>query len=296
MRRDAGSIAILALWGLAIIGILLAVAIRATDTELRSTQNAVSLSRARLAAEAGAQLGLARLLRRHTGGARRFDGVAEHWQDGTTPVDIAIIDEAGKIDLNQAPLELLSGLLTAVGRPSAEALLLACNILDWRGDSGDGCPEPFDAVNRPHLFLVPEELAQVPGFGDALYDQVADYVTVATKASAIDPFAAQRPVLLAIPGATAGLVDAYLDERNHWHDLAGSDSSTGLRGNIPDVMTSPGRDFTIKAIAAAGRIRYRTDLQVRLTDLPKHPYEFVATRAPPPNRGVPPAPPPRRVP
>ncbi len=296
-RDEAGSIAIIALWSLAIIAVLLAAMIRTTRIEVRETQNWLALSRARLAAEAGTQLGLSRLLRRRAEGTLVFDGTPEHWEDGATAVEIAIIDESGKIDLNLAPIELLQGLFVAVGRTPDEALLIACNILDRRGDTGASCPEPFGfefgdfgfggAVRpRPRLFAVPEELAQVPGIGDTLYDAVADYVTVATRASAIDPGVAARPVLLAIPGATPALVDTFLEQRARWHELAAADAGDDVMRSIPNVMTSPARDFTIKAVATAGaRARYRADLQVRLTDLPAHPYEFIAARAPPADRG-----------
>jgi general secretion pathway protein K len=303
-RDEAGSIAIVALWSLAIIAVLLAAMIRTTRIEVRETQNWLAISRARLAAEAGTQLGLSRLLERRAAGRLVFDGTPERWPDGTVVVDIAIIDEAGKIDLNLAPLDLLQGLFVAVGRTQDEALLIACNILDRRGDTGAPCPEPLDLGfgrddprPRPRLFVVPEELAQVPGIDDALYDAVADFVTVATRASAIDPGVAARPVLLAIPGATPGLVDAYLEQRARWHELASDDADGDVLRSVADVMTSPARDFTIKAVATAGsRARYRADLQVRLTDLPAHPYEFIAARAPPADRGLAAAPAAGRVP
>src|SRR5258707_54654 len=194
-RAEAGSIAILALWGVALIGILLAAATFTTRTEVRIAENAIGGSHARLAAEAGTQLGLLRLLRRRAEGVAVFDGAAEPWQDGSIAVEIAIIDEAGKIDLNQAPLEMLAGLFVAIGRPREEAVLLACNILDRRGETDAMCPQPADDSPPPrHLFVVPEEAAQLPGFGERLYQAVADYLTVATGATAIDPRVATRPV------------------------------------------------------------------------------------------------------
>jgi len=116
-RAEAGSIAILALWGVALISILLAAATFTTRTEVRIAENAIGGSRARLAAEAGTQLGLMRLLRRRTEAVGVFDGTAESWQDGSIRVDISIIDEAGKVDLNNAPLELFAGLFIGLGRP-----------------------------------------------------------------------------------------------------------------------------------------------------------------------------------
>src|SRR3954463_3795405 len=123
-RAEAGSIAILALWGVALIAMLLAAATFTTRTEVRIAENALGGSRARLAAEAGTQLGLFRLLRRRGEGGGGFDGGAEAWQDGTIRVAISIVDEAGKVDLNNAPLELLAGLFVALGRPRETALLL----------------------------------------------------------------------------------------------------------------------------------------------------------------------------
>lgn len=288
---ESGSIALLALWSIVIIGFLLTAATLTTRTELLVATNAIAESQARLAAEAGTQLGLARLIRRRGEGTLVFDGTPELWRDGGAEIDVAIIDEAGKIDLNEAPYELLSGLLVALGRSHETALLLACNILDRRGTAaGAPCPEPYEAIDqtrpRPQRFIVPEELAQVPGFDDSLYDEIADYVTVATRASAIDPLVAARPVLLAIPGATATLVDTFIESRERWHDIAAADSGLGLAPALPFVTTSPAREFTIKAIArSATGARYRADLLVRLTEMPAHPYEVLATRAPPVDRG-----------
>jgi general secretion pathway protein K len=297
-RAEAGSIAILALWGVALIGILLAAATFTTRSEVRIAENAIGGSHARLAAEAGTQLGLLRLLRRRAEGVAVFDGAAEPWQDGSIAVEIAIVDDAGKIDLNQAPLEMLAGLFVAIGRPREEAVLLACNILDRRGETDAMCPEPADDSPRPrHLFVVPEEAAQLPGFGERLYQSVADYLTVATGATAIDPRVATRPVLLAIPGATPDLVDAFLENRARWHDLSNNDSGLNLMPAAPFVVSSPRRDFTIKAVATtAGGARYRADLQIRLTERPKTPYEIVAMRAPPVDRGQRDSMPARRVP
>jgi general secretion pathway protein K len=292
-RNQRGSIAILALWGVALIFMLLAPVAFLTRSELQVAHNAIGASRARLAAEAGTQLGLARLLRRHDGTVY-FDGTAENWLQGSTHVAIAIIDEAGKIDLNVAPQDFLAGLFAAVGRSREEARLLACNVLDRRGDSGAGCPEPGGA-QPARRFAVPEELAQVPGIDDDLYDRVADSITVATAASAIDPLVAPRPVLKAIPGATDNLVDAFVENRATWRDLSGAGGAALLSpAAAAFLMATPGRDFTIAATATTSDgARYRAELQVRLTERPTAPYQVMAWRAPPVDRGrqtAPPAP------
>ena len=272
---ERGSVAILALWGVAVIAALMTAASFATRSEVLIARNSLASSRVRLAAEAGTQLGLARLLR------GQYRGVRD-WVDGAANVRIAIVDEAGKIDINQAPVELLTGLFTAAGKPRDEAVLLACNVLGRRGDSDPACPD--GASGRSYHFVAPEELAQLPGMDVALYECIADSVTVATGASAIDPLSAPRLALLALPGATAGMVDSFIEARATFQDLG--DEAIKQLPVASYVMASPHRDFTIEAVAATGdRARYRADLQVRLTGMPLRPYQIVAWRAPPPGRG-----------
>jgi len=280
---ESGSIAVLALWGIALIFILIAPVALATRGEVQIARNALAESGARLAAEAGTQLGLFRLLHRHGSGATVFDGTPEPWVQGSTRVAIAIADEAGKIDLNVAPLELLTGLFAAAGEPREAAELIACNVLDRRGDYGSGCPQP-NVAHAARRFTVIEELAEVPGVSDRLYERVAPYVTIATGASAIDPRVASRMVLLAIPGADDGLVDAFLDSRRMWSDLdtAGAEM---LPSATPYLMISLSRDFTIAASATTVEgAHYRCELQVRLIGRAAQPYQVIAWRTPPADR------------
>jgi general secretion pathway protein K len=293
---ERGSIAILALWGVALIFMLIAPVAFATRGELQIARNALAESRARLAAEAGTQLGLVRLLRRHDPGTSTFDGTPDGWQLGTTKVAIAIADEAGKIDLNAAPQEMLAGLFAGVGVPREAAELIACNVLDRRGDIGTLCPGQ-DAPRDARRFSVPEELAEVPGIGERLYDRVADCVTVATGASAIDPLVAPRDVLMAIPGATDSMIDDFLQSRATLHDLASAGAGLIPAATAPFLMASPQRDFTIAATATTDTgARFRAELQIRLTEQSAHPYQVVAWRTPPAERGTDTPPPARRAP
>ena len=284
IEGQRGSVAILALWGIALIFMLIAPVAFATRGELTIARNVLAASHARLAAEAGTQLGLLRLLRRQDAGATSFDGTPQTWRQGSTRVAIMISDEAGKIDLNLAPLELIAGLFEAVGAPHEVSGLLACNVVERRGDTGPGCPGSV-APPAGRRFAVPEELAQLPGIDDRLYDRIADDITVATGASAIDPSVAPRTVLLALPGATEGLVDAFLEHRATLRDFGAADAD--LLPAAAFLMASPGRDFTVAATAVtADGARSRAELQVRLTGRPAQPYQVIAWRSPPADRGT----------
>ena len=93
-------------------------------------------------------------------------------------------------------------------------------------------------------------------------------------------------IALAIPGATEGLVDAFLDSRKMWSDLGVEDA--GMLASVGAyIMLSPRRDFTIAAsVRTSAGARYRAELQVRLTGSVAQPYQVVAWRTPPDERGV----------
>jgi general secretion pathway protein K len=284
-REEAGSIAILALWGVALIFMLIAPVAFATRGELQIARNALAESRARHAAEGGVQYGLDRLLRLRASPAA-FDGTPEAWRFGTAPVAVAIADEAGKIDLNAAPPEMLAGLFTGAGAAREAAELIACNIVLWRGDSGGICPQPGEP-RPPRRFSVPEQLAEIPGVGERLYGRVAGSVTVATGAAAIDPFVAPRGVLMAIPGATDSMVDDFIANRAGMRDLTAGGAGLVPAAAMQFVIASPRRDFTIAATATTDDgARYRAEMLIRLVEQGARPYRVMGWRTPPADRGA----------
>lgn len=281
---ERGSVTILVIWGMALVFILMAAVNYTSRADALIARATIDVSQARHAAEAGTQIGLARLLQHRLDGSLKFDGTPVAWALDGIRVDISIFDEAGKIDLNQAPLALLAGLLTATGQPADAAALLACRIVDRRGGHDPDCPpESFGEADQRQipLFTAPEELALLPGFNEAIYASVADSVTVMTRASAIDPSVATRSVLLALPGATPMLVDSYLQQRSFWEGAALADIGIAAQMAGPLFMASPRQDFTIRAVASTPTgAHYRADLQVRLTAQSGHAYEVVAWRTP----------------
>jgi general secretion pathway protein K len=92
------------------------------------------------------------------------------------------------IDLNQAPRNLLAGLLAAVGIPVEDQDPLLDAILDWRDEDDlhllNGAEDPdYEAAGRPYgakdgPFDSVEELQQVLGFDRDLYRLLAPALTV----------------------------------------------------------------------------------------------------------------------
>ena len=83
---------------------------------------------------------------------------------------LALMDEAGRLDLNAAAPETLERLLRIVGESPVRAEALAAAIAAWRTpDPRSGASGP---PRGPRRFRFVEELLQVPGFGrELLYGQ-----------------------------------------------------------------------------------------------------------------------------
>lgn len=177
---------------------------------------------------------------------------------GEITVRVRLSDEAGKIDLNAAPLELLEGLLRVSGEPEGEAAALAAAILDWRdaddlrmvNGAEDGeyraAGKAYDA--KDSLFTSVDELQLVLGMTPALYARIRPDVTVHSRQTGINPMLASVRVLQAVPGTSPAEAERYVALREE-----------RLRENAPPppppfgdrryLSSQSGRAYTVDAQA-----------------------------------------------
>jgi general secretion pathway protein K len=145
------------------------------------------------------------------------DGRPYAWQYQGAQLEIRIVDENGKVDLNQADATLLSELLRVLGSDRAEAAQLAAAIIDWRDlDSltqpvGGAEDADYAAAGRAYGakdadFESIAELEQVLGFTPALYARLAPHVTVHSGLPRPDPASASAAVLDALGMDGAAIV------------------------------------------------------------------------------------------
>lgn len=134
------------------------------------------------------------------------DGRPNPWRYAGADVTVTLVDENGKIDLNQADLNLLVGLFRAVGEPTDRATQLAAAVMDWRdGDlltqpSGGAEDPDYAAAGLPYGAKDAElesvaELEQVLGMTPALYAKIEPHLTVHSGRAAPDPAFAPAVVL-----------------------------------------------------------------------------------------------------
>jgi general secretion pathway protein K len=194
------------------------------------------------------------------------------WEESLGRVKVEITDESGKIDLNQAPEEVLGRLLVVLGVDPQSAPTLAMAILDWRSPSSlarwskatasGGIPMELDRSQATGSgFRSVEELLQVPGVTSELYyghysrqddgkfvrqPGLIDCVTVDSGSSQININYAPYPVLLVVVGSDPQLADYIVAAR----EKKPIQSVSELASEFP---TSSGTDFVGLTTQSSGR-------------------------------------------
>jgi len=217
-RGARGAALLLVLWLIALLTALVgAFALTAQIEGLQGRVLVRGLS-ASGAARAGVEYALTRVGLDDPRRQWQADGRPHAWRYAGAEIAVRIVDENGKVDLNQAELPLLTGLLRTLGLEQMEAARLAAAILDWRdfdsltqpaGGAEDG---DYASAGRAYgakdaEFESIAELEQVLGFTPALYARIAPHVTVYSGRPQPDPAFASAQVLDAMGLDGAALVD-----------------------------------------------------------------------------------------
>ncbi len=123
---------VVVLWVLVLLSLIAASFSRTTRTEINVARNLVDNAKAEALAEAGVYLAILALLDPDPAQRPRADGTPFEVAFGGAEITVSVQDEGGKIDLNQAPDELLRGLLLAAAwtGPDGEAARLGADEAD----------------------------------------------------------------------------------------------------------------------------------------------------------------------
>lgn len=287
LDKERGVALVLVLWMLMLLSVVANGLAMTARTESRLAANLVAQARAEAAADAAIFKALADLAA-PAGDSGRWhsNGLGYLWTFDGMNVRVRIISEAGKIDLNEAPPALLAGLFRAIGVARDEADVLADAVVDWR-DRDDfrslrgaereeyaRAGKNYGPANAP--FETIEELSLVLGFGDGVFRALREFVTVYSPSGTVAAAVAEPTVLLAIPGASPDLVDAYILQRH-----AALASGLPPPPFAPAPGTASGQDYlSIRAEAYSGdNARFSREAVVRLTGNPSKPFLILAWRA-----------------
>jgi len=156
------------------------------------------------------------------------DGRTHRWRYGDALVEVKIVDENGKIDLNQADVALLTEFIRGFEPDQQKAAQLAAAILDWRDPdsltqpAGGGEDADYASAGLPYgakdgEFESVAELEQVIGFTPDLYAKMAPHLTVFSGRVRPDPAFASAQVLDAMGMDGAEVVA----RRQQWDPASG---------------------------------------------------------------------------
>jgi general secretion pathway protein K len=283
------------LWGIALLTVIAASYAFETRTEALLSANFIDKAKAEAAAEAGVKRAIADLLQ-NTGSVFRSARSQKSLRFADADLRIAVVSEHGRIDLNAAPDALIVSVVERVLATlsldeSVTAESVADPILDWR--DGDGTKrrsgaedDEYRAAGKPYgaadqAFVSVSELSLVQGISLDVYRELAKYFTVHTRASRVDPQAASKDVLMAIPGLIPEAVEAYVEQRALAED--------GAAPSVPlNLLAAGGRYLsrtrpTIYAVMAQARAPggavARSGMVLRLARSPQSPYLVLARLA-----------------
>jgi len=209
MKRERGAALLLVLWLIALLTALIGAFALTARVEALQGKILSGGARAQELARAGVEYSLVRLADTEPTTRWLPDGRSYRWSYAGGEVELQIVDETGKVDLNQAGTPLLTALMQAVGAEREQAERIAAAILDWRDPDpltqvNGGAEDPdYAAAGRPYgakdaPFETVAEVEQVLGMTPELYARLEPSLTLFSGRGEPDPTYAQAPVLTAM--------------------------------------------------------------------------------------------------
>lgn len=209
MRVARGAALLLVMWLILLLSGLVAGYAAAARIESMQGNGLARGAAAREAARAGVEYAAARMLDPDPKRRWAADGRDYRFPFDGAQVEIAVRDEAGKIDLNAANHDLLSKFFVALGEQRDAADRMAGAIMDWRDP--DSLTQPAGGAEdadyaaaglawgaKDAQFETVAELEQVLGMRPALFAAAAQHLTVYSGSATPDPYSADGIVLQAM--------------------------------------------------------------------------------------------------
>lgn len=209
MKRQRGAALLLVLWLIALLTALIGAFALTARVEALQGRILSGGARAQELARAGVEYSLVRLADTEPTTRWLPDGRSYRWSYAGGEVELQIVDETGKVDLNQAGQPLLTALMQTQGVDQEQAGRIASAIVDWRDADpltqvGGGAEDPdYAAAGRPYgakdaPFETVAEVEQVLGMTPELYARLEPYLTLYSGRGEPDPTYAQAAVLTAM--------------------------------------------------------------------------------------------------
>lgn len=168
MRRARGAALVLVLWLVALLAALIGAFAMTAQIEYLQGRSLDRGLVAAQAARAGLEYAAVRVADPDPLRQWQPDGRLHRWEYAGAQVEVRIVDESGKLDLNAADAATLAALMQVLGAEPELAESLAAAILDWRDP--DDLTQPRGGAEDPQYVA-----AGLPyGAKDAPFETVAE--------------------------------------------------------------------------------------------------------------------------
>lgn len=221
---QSGVALILVLWVTVLLTVIASSFALSARTERVQARMIFDTTKARYLAEAGLHRAVYELRNPDPNARWMADGRKYEMEFEGANVEIYIVDETGKIDINLANLELLTGLFASLGMSEDEAMTYAERVIDWRDNDNikglNGAEdEDYEAEGYPYgakdeLFDTVPELQQVMGIDYEMYRQLESAVTVYSGNRDINIAFAPEQALMALGDISRDDVRDFIEQRN----------------------------------------------------------------------------------
>ncbi|MEQ4576331.1 MAG: type II secretion system minor pseudopilin GspK [Gammaproteobacteria bacterium] len=262
MRSVRGAALVLVLWLIVLLSAMVGAFALTARVEAMQAGVLRGSGQAREIARAGLEYGLSRVQSGDPATRWQADGRRYRWSWDGAQVDIHIVDEAGKVDLNVADPALLAGLLRALGAEPGQDQRLAGAIADWRdvddlSQPGGGAEDgdyaaaglPYGAKDAPFESL--GELRLILGMTPELYRRLLPNVTLFSARSQPDPRFAPAPVLTAM-GLDAAAILARRDAPAGTAPVEATAGGSGTYSIESRARWGEGREAVLHAVVRTG--------------------------------------------
>lgn len=250
------------LWLILLVSLLATSLIFLSKSDGQIAQSAGAFAQAEGWADAGIFLTIRDLSDSQRARNIPVDGTVRSIPIQESNVSVSVQDEAGKIDINFAPKELLQGVFISNGVSQTKGTELAEHIDKERKDIGSSIA--FQRV---------EELKRVRGITPEIYKLVAPLLTVYAQSAEVVASVAPEEVLGALPTMDKASVEAALSKRR----LA-AQTTNGFVSNRSDFSESKGmagRVYSITSTGSEGDISFSRRIVIRMTGNDKHPFDVL---------------------
>ncbi len=270
---------LMVLWVLTILMVIVLSFSFMARTETQSTISFKEGIEKKFLAEAGIERGIMEMFYRNMNKNQvlvlegsevwNIDGTPYRTQLGNGSYTVKVVDESGKLDINEVSDILLKNLLMNLGIEEENADIIVDSIMDWKdpddlhrlhGAEDDyyrSLPNPYEA--KDNKFDTLEELLLVRGitpgilYGEGERKGIINFLTVHAKTNRININAAPKEVLMAIPGMSSEYADTIIDMRSTKEIM--NLQEIGIVGEnysilAPYVTTSGSNSYSIEAIGS----------------------------------------------